>query len=768
MIKWIIEERMVVARTRASIMQKRITSVLLVFIMIFGIIGVPAKAQTVNEQYPISSGVTYSQYTYKSSSTNVINHLAINLNDPYTKVDLGLPSYYNGKDRVTTTANRHSVEGNRVVGAINGSFFDMSEGVPSFLIAQNNHIINGGVVTEGSEQYMNVPTAFGINQNGQGVIDYFDFDITLSHNGASYEISGMDRIRNGKEIIVYTPDYYKGYTDNNEYGYDIIVEGSSSINNISFGDTISGTIKEVKPYGESKHTIPKNGFIISVQGGSPLNKDFSQWKAGEKIDVSFSIDQTWNNAQFILASGPMLVRDGKPYIMMSTTSSRAKEIAPRTVVALSKDKKTVHYITVDGRQTSSKGMNMVQLANYLVELGVDTAINMDGGGSTTMGIRKYGSNEVVLASSPSEPPGRKVNTILEAVSTAPTSEAKTMKYSRTNVGTMLAGTSSTITVQYVLDQYYNPLSFSNGEITLTSVNKTLAINGTTFTTTTAGSDYVYINHNGKAVQSFAVTIVDAPASMKISGSNAVSVGKNSTYTTTALDANGKNLIYNANQLQWSVEGNIGTITSAGKFTATKPGKGSIVAKLGTKTVSYPIEVPENSIFTDIAVNHPYYEQLKYLAEKDYVSGYSDGSFKPNNELTRAHSAVIISKVLGLDTTNVKNPNFTDVSTAHIYYKQIAAVENAGIMGGKEDKSFDPDGKLTRGQMAVIIANAFKLEGISSTEFKDVPSDFWAYTQIQALAKNNVTAGYEDGTYKPNSYITRAHFGLFIYNSLKLK
>ncbi|PYF07590.1 S-layer homology domain-containing protein [Ureibacillus chungkukjangi] len=748
-------------------MQKRSTVGFLVLMLVFGVIGVPAHAaQTVNEQYPVSSGVKYSQYTYKNSSTNVINHLSINLNDPYTKVDLGLPSTYNSRDRVTSLATKHSVEGNRVVGAINAAFFDTSEGNPLFLIAKNNQIINGGIVTEGADQYMNVPTAFGINQNGQGIIDYFDFDINLSRDGKTYELSGMDRVRNAGEVIVYTPLFYKGHTDTNEFGYEIIVEGSSNIANIAFGDTISGTVKAIAPYGESKHTIPKNGFIISIQGGS--NSAFSDVKVGEKIDVSFSVDKKWDKSQFILASGPMLVRDGKPYIMMSTSSSRAKEIAPRTVVASSADKKTVHYITVDGRQTHSKGMNMVQLANYLVELGVDTAINLDGGGSTAMGIRKYGSNNVVLANKPSDGSERRVNAILEAVSTAPTGVAKTMKYTRTNVGTMLKGTSSTITVQHVLDQYYNPLSISKGEVTLKSVEGTLTINGTTFTTTKAGSDYVYINHNGKAVQSFPVTIVDAPASMSISGSNKVSNGSSSTYTVKALDASGKNLIYNASQLQWSVQGNIGTITTGGKFTATKPGKGSIVAKLGTKTVSYPIEVPEKSIFTDISVSHPYYEQLKYLAEKGYVAGYADGSFKPNNELTRAHGAVIISKVMGLDTTNITNPEFTDVSTAHMYYKQIAAVQNAKIMGGKEDGSFDPNGKLTRAQMAVIIANAFELSGISSTQFSDVPSDSGAYPFVQALAKNNITVGYSDGTYKPNSYITRAHFGLFIYNALKLK
>ena len=208
---------------------KKIISILFAFVLLFGTVA-PAQAnQSVNEQYPVSSGVVYSQYTYKTSKTNVINHLSINLNDPFTKVDIGLPSAYNKRETVTAIANRDSKDGNRVVGAINAAFFNMSDGIPLFLIAKNNRIINGGAISEGADQYLNVPTAFGIDKNGQGIIDYFDFQITMTTNGQSYQLTGMDRVRNGNEVIVYTPNYYKGYTDNNQYGFDIIVEGDTPI-----------------------------------------------------------------------------------------------------------------------------------------------------------------------------------------------------------------------------------------------------------------------------------------------------------------------------------------------------------------------------------------------------------------------------------------------------------------------------------------------------------------------------------------------------------
>lgn len=746
---------------------KKIISILFAFVLLFGTVA-PAQAnQSVNEQYPVSSGVVYSQYTYKTSKTNVINHLSINLNDPFTKVDIGLPSAYNKRETVTAIANRDSKDGNRVVGAINAAFFNMSDGVPLFLIAKNNRIINGGAISEGADQYLNVPTAFGIDKNGQGIIDYFDFQITMTTNGQSYQLTGMDRVRNGNEVIVYTPNYYKGYTDNNQYGFDIIVEGDTPIGEIYFGDTISGVVKEIAPYGESKHPIPKNGFILSVQGGSPLSKTLSSLQIGQQIDVNFSIDSKWQDAQFIVATGPFLVRDGKPYIMMSTASSRAREVAPRTVVAVSKDKKTVHFITVDGRQSHSKGMNMKELADYLVSLGVDTAINLDGGGSTTMAMRKYGSNDVVVVNKPSGGSQRAVHAILEAISTAPLGEAKIMKFTRTNVGTMLEGTNSTVSVQYVLDEYYNPLPITPDSISLASQNGTLTISGTTFTTTKAGQDRIYIMYNGKVVQSFPVTIVDAPSQMTIKGAQEVVVGATQNYSVEAKDAEGKNLIYNANQVKWSVEGNIGTITSTGQFKATTAGSGKIIATLGSKTVSIPVKVKEKVIFKDVPTNHPYFNEISYSVKNNIVTGYSDGTFRPTENISREHAAVILTRVLKLDTTNVQNPNFKDVPTNYPYYKEIAAAANYGLVSGKNDGTFDPKGKLTRAQMAKILAIAFELHGSESksTKFKDVPTNHWAYPYIDALAYSKVTTGYEDGTFKPNENINRQHFVLFVYRAI---
>ncbi len=675
----------------------------------------------------------------------------------------------NGKESTVANANRHSREGNRVVGAINASFYNMSEGYPLFLLAKNNVILNGGAVSNGSDQYMNVPTAFGMTADGRGAIDYFDFDVSLSHKGTNYEMSGLNRDRNIYEAIIYTPQFYSKTTNTNEYGFEIVVDTGSPITENTFGQTLTGKVTQIKAYGsKEKLTIPSTGFVVSLQGGEWHSK-LSQVAVGDEMSVNFSIDKLWQNAQFILASGPYLVKDGKPYIMMSTSSSRAKEVAPRTVVATSNNGQTVHFITVDGRQSHSKGMNMVQLANYLVALGVDRAINLDGGGSTTMGIRNYGSNNVVLANLPSNSGNtqRLVSATLQAVSTAPTGKATHIKFSNsTNYATLLVGASSSVAVQYVLDDNYTTLPL-DGHLSLASQNETLKINGLNYTATQAGEERIYIGYDGAAVQSFPVKIVDAPTTMTIApSSKTVSAGETVNFTVDAKDESGKAIVYDPSQVKWSVEGNIGTITKDGKFTAQNAGTtGKVIATLGTESKSATVSVAKAALFKDIPNNYVYYKEIEYLTANNIITGQADGTFRPNDKLTRAHAAVIISRALGLNTANVKNPSFKDIPANHMYYKQIAAVVEAGIMSGRENNTFDPNATLTRAQMAKIVALAYDLKGTSSIAFKDVPKNHWAYTYVQQLAANKITTGYDGNIYKPNDAISRAHFGLFLYRAI---
>lgn len=160
-------------------------------------------------------------------------------------------------------------------------------------------------------------------------------------------------------------------------------------------------------------------------------------------------------------------------------------------------------------------------------------------------------------------------------------------------------------------------------------------------------------------------------------------------------------------------------------------------------------------FKDVTSENVLATEIDYLVERGIIKGYPNGMFKPNDYVTKAQVAVMLTRALGLKTTNVKNPKYLDVPTTHIYFKEIAATQNAGIFDAT--KKFKPDGTLSRGDMAIVLQRAFKLKGSNSYQFTDVTEKTIGYKEILAIANNNITRGYQDGSFKPNLPLTRHIF-----------
>ncbi|QIZ65918.1 S-layer homology domain-containing protein [Geobacillus subterraneus] len=169
-------------------------------------------------------------------------------------------------------------------------------------------------------------------------------------------------------------------------------------------------------------------------------------------------------------------------------------------------------------------------------------------------------------------------------------------------------------------------------------------------------------------------------------------------------------------------------------------------------------VESRGLFPDVSTGRA---EVEYLANLGIIQGYKDGKFHPEAVLTRVQAVLMIIRQLGLDTEEELPMPFMDVKPGSTGYKEIALAANLGIVSGKTAQSFDPYGKLTRAQMAKIFANAYHLSGKMATDFTDVRPDHWAYPYVHALAANEVTLGYPDGTFRPNASLTRLQFALFM-------
>lgn len=141
---------------------------------------------------------------------------------------------------------------------------------------------------------------------------------------------------------------------------------------------------------------------------------------------------------------------------------------------------------------------------------------------------------------------------------------------------------------------------------------------------------------------------------------------------------------------------------------------------------------------------------------NYVIGYTDGTIRPNNDISRAEVATIFFRLLtdeAREQYTTTAGNFTDVKAGMWCNRAIATLTNMGIIKGYTDGSFRPNADITRAELATIIARFAKLD-VNTETFSDI-TGHWAQKSIELAAGNGWINGYTDGTFRPNKSIIRA-------------
>lgn len=172
-------------------------------------------------------------------------------------------------------------------------------------------------------------------------------------------------------------------------------------------------------------------------------------------------------------------------------------------------------------------------------------------------------------------------------------------------------------------------------------------------------------------------------------------------------------------------------------------------------------------FPDVPYTHLFFKYIQSLAQRGIVSGYSDGKYYPDQPLTRGAATKLVVRGLGQDPTGYTTPSFEDVDTSNAFFQYIEYLADHEIVSGSNG-NFYPDNDITRGEIAKVIVNALaKIWNVTCTYqqnpgFSDVDPSNPFYTHIQCLKELKITSGYSDGTYRPDDPISRAGAAKFIY------
>ncbi|MCL4442227.1 MAG: chitobiase/beta-hexosaminidase C-terminal domain-containing protein [Firmicutes bacterium] len=170
----------------------------------------------------------------------------------------------------------------------------------------------------------------------------------------------------------------------------------------------------------------------------------------------------------------------------------------------------------------------------------------------------------------------------------------------------------------------------------------------------------------------------------------------------------------------------------------------------------PVNISERPSFSDLSGDEPNISVINYLARRGLIKGYPDGTYRPLEGLTRAQAAVMLVQLVK-DPGSNKGVDFSDVPGFHWAAAGIRKAASAGLVSGYPDGTFRPDQTLTRAEGIALTLCLSKQpnRGVSLLSLKDVSPDHWAALPISTgLASGMVTSAGDAGEFRPDAPFTR--------------
>jgi len=194
----------------------------------------------------------------------------------------------------------------------------------------------------------------------------------------------------------------------------------------------------------------------------------------------------------------------------------------------------------------------------------------------------------------------------------------------------------------------------------------------------------------------------------------------------------------------------------------------------------PTETPCPINFSDVPIEYWAYGYIKWAACHGIISGYADGTFHPEASITRAQVVKQIALAAGWSLISPATPTFSDVPPSFWAYSYVETAAAHGVISGYADGTFRPNAFVTRAQLAkiLILARGYTLVSPATPTFNDVPPSYWAYTYIETAFTHNVIGGYDClrltptpspppgpcREYRPANLATRAQFSKMLFQA----
>jgi len=292
-----------------------------------------------------------------------------------------------GTKRVGTIVSAAKDEGETVLGALNGDFYSMQTGVPLGVM-----IDGGRLVSSDDSRY-----AFAITADRRLMIGKPEISVSVTEKTRG-KTAKIDHVNKYPSVWgAYLLD--EGFSDSTHStltGTEIVIEKDGVLTQ---SGTVSGKVREVRT-GVTDGEIPEGCFVIVIAEKFSRFDEFSHFKAGDEVEIATECAEGFEDAVTAIGGGDLILENG---VMPEgiVDEEHEKTANPRTAVGIKADGTAV-FFAVDGRSEDSHGLTEAELAAVMSELGCVTALNLDGGGSTTVMVKASEETDCVLVNIPAD------------------------------------------------------------------------------------------------------------------------------------------------------------------------------------------------------------------------------------------------------------------------------------------------------------------------------------------------------------------------------
>ncbi len=531
----------------------------------------------------ITKGVLYKEInTYTTDGWQRINVVEVDLTDNDLEVKVLTPD----KGSSALANVKQMAESYNTKAAINGDFFNFSSGETNML---GMTFSDGELISTPAKDGQ---ATFALAEDNTPIYDYFNFSGTLyAENTSRVEFSSFELYQINKVPLT---------------------TGAITMITSAWGDTVKipdGNYAMIaEPYDDGIYKMTGlswGGEAVAIpDGGAVFTANYSingflnaNIAMGDLIRVEFSLTPDGSAIKEALGGNSLIVKDGE--IFKFTNNITGKH--PRTALGTSKSGEKLFLVTVDGRKSDCPGFTQEQLAQLMIDLGCENAINLDGGGSTTMVAKDRLTDIQVVKNNVSSlrqvSNGIGVVSHLEPLSTAYDGK---IQLSAKNVVC-----NNSLEVYYVFyDENYNN-TWAENPIIRTS-DKNADISGNKITFRTPGIHQVQVKFQDVVLETDVRVLGDIFA-IDISPESVSATEKDRSFTVTAYDNNGYSAVVPPSEVEFDCSD---TLSMNGNTVKKTSETGTVTAKYRNATANAVVNGEKYQRENDITVNDNYYGRIE--------------------------------------------------------------------------------------------------------------------------------------------------------------